>query len=59
MSNEQKLRLVKVELRAEFVLDDGEALTPATFGPLTIIASDWPEFDLQRAAEDAMRAHEA
>ncbi len=46
-----KPQLVKVQIAAEFVLSDGEYMTPGTFGPVEMTARDWAEFDLQTAIE--------
>jgi hypothetical protein len=50
MSN-AKPSLVKVQIAAEFVLPDGDYMTPGTFGPVEMTAREWAEFDLQAAIE--------
>jgi hypothetical protein len=44
-----KPQLVKVQLAAEFVLNDGEFMEPGTFGPIQMTAREWAEFDLHAA----------
>lgn len=44
-------RLTKIQVAAEFVLEDGEDLVPATFGPIQLTPREWREFDLQQAIE--------
>jgi hypothetical protein len=50
-----RVRLVKVRIDAEFVLDDGGVkpafLEPGVFGPLTLTAREWASFDLQTRIE--------
>lgn len=46
-----KPQLVKVQVAAEFVLPDGEYMTPGTFGPVEMTAREWAAFDLQTAIE--------
>jgi hypothetical protein len=46
------VRLVKIQLAAEFILDeDGEELEPGTFGPVALTAREWASFDLQAEVE--------
>jgi hypothetical protein len=63
MVAEKKVRLVKVQVLADFVVDDGETLTPlAAFGlespPVAVTAADWPAFATGPFA-DAVAALEA
>jgi hypothetical protein len=44
-------KLVKVQIAAEFVADDGEYLSPGVFGPIDMTAREWAEFDLQATIE--------
>lgn len=47
MTGTSKLRLVGVQVRPEFVIDDGETLTPVvTQQPLGqyVSAKDWPDY---------------
>lgn len=57
----KRLRLVKVDVLAHFVVDDGESLTEIGSGPVTVTAADWPgyaeRFEADRLAqEQAMNA---
>ncbi len=47
--------LTKVQITAEFVLDDGDYKLPGTFGPVTLTARDWADFDLQAEIETGVR----
>jgi hypothetical protein len=44
------LRLVTVTVQAEFVMPDGEYLTPVKYGPVSMTAKEWAEFDLEKTA---------
>lgn len=46
-----KPELVKVQIAAEFVVDDGEFKEPGTFGMIEMTAREWADFDLQAAIE--------
>jgi hypothetical protein len=53
-----KPELVKVQITAEFVMDDGEFKLPGTFGPVQMTAREWAAFDLQSAIEKGIAGHE-
>jgi hypothetical protein len=46
-------RLVKVQIAAEFVIEDPDdgILNPGTFGPIELTAKDWADFNLQERIE--------
>jgi hypothetical protein len=54
-----KPSLTKVQIAAEFVLDDGGYMTPGTFGPVEMTSKEWAEFDLQAAIEKGVAASDA
>lgn len=46
------MRLTKIQIVAEFVVEDGEDLLPGTFGPIQLTPKEWREgFDLQARIE--------
>jgi hypothetical protein len=54
----KRLRLLKIEIRPTFVLDDGHDLTELVAAPLTINGADWspyvaPGGGFERAMADA------
>lgn len=40
----QRLRLVRIHIRPEVVIDDGETLTPLDVEPKTLSPSEWAKF---------------
>jgi len=46
-----RLRLLKVVTQATFVLDDGDTLREITTDPVTVSATDWPEFPVRQFVE--------
>ena len=52
-----KPELVKVQVAAEFVVDDGEYKEPGTFGPVEMTARQWADFNLQAAIEAGIAAN--
>jgi hypothetical protein len=51
-----KPEIVKVQLVAEFVVQDGDYKEPGTFGPVEMTARQWAEFNLQAAIEAGVNA---
>lgn len=49
-----KPELVKVQIAAEFVRQDGQYKEPGIFGPVEMTARQWAEFDLQAAIEQGV-----
>lgn len=54
----QRLRLVRIHIRPEVVIDDGETLTPLDVEPITLSPSEWAKFreDGWEAALQALAA---
>lgn len=46
-----RLRLIKVEVLAHFVLDDGEHLREAHGSPVTVVAEDWERWSAEAFTE--------
>lgn len=44
----KKLRLVTVTVIPQFMLDDGETLTPLSHRAVTIPAAEWPSYSGER-----------
>lgn len=40
----ERLRLVRIHVRPEVVVDDGETLTPLDVQPMTLTPSEWAKF---------------
>jgi hypothetical protein len=53
-----KLRLISVTLQPEFVLDDGDNLTPIQTEPVKVVAAEWTDYP-QKGFEEARAALEA
>jgi hypothetical protein len=47
------IRLTKVQVLAEFVVDpgEGEDLEPGVFGPVSLTPKEWQQFNLAKAIE--------
>lgn len=63
MPSEKKIRLVRVQVLAEFVVDDGETLTPlAAYGmespPVQVTPAEWPTFATGTFAEAVAQLQE-
>lgn len=41
-----RVRLLRVTVTAEVVVDDGESLTPLNVSPLILTPAQWREFDM-------------
>lgn len=50
-------RLVKVQISAEFVAENGDHMEPITFGPVQMTAREWAQFDLQEEVERGIVAN--
>lgn len=48
------MKLVKVQISAEFVVEDGDFLSPGIFGPAEMTAREWAKFNLIQAIEDGI-----
>jgi hypothetical protein len=60
---EKKIRLVRVQVLSEFVVDDGETLAPLTaYGlespPVQVMPADWPGFAAGPFAEAVAKLQE-
>ncbi len=50
------VRLTKVQIDAEFVVDEGEdsELEPGSFGPVTLTPREWAKFDLRTSIAEGV-----
>jgi hypothetical protein len=54
----KRLRLVKVDLQATFVVDDGDTLEERTANPVTLTAAEWPVYAKTGFAKAIKQAEE-
>lgn len=53
---ERRARLLQVKIQADFVIDDGDCLTPWVGPVVDIPAADWREFTQKAFSDDDLNA---